>query len=156
MRRTQVPSFATIGLLTLQPFMTVSRSSIHTIPASRRANHRRDAFESYEKKSANCRARWKMKCTHLCFCVEGQKTTGTAFIGGINCTAAFRWLAVGPRTPQFWGLVHHSHHQESPATSAQSICSTAYTVNRVLIPLIVHKKGPVKHVGGQQKRLRPS
>ncbi|KAI0793466.1 hypothetical protein C8Q75DRAFT_750272 [Abortiporus biennis] len=31
--------------LVLQPIMTVSRSSTHTSPASRRANHRRDAFE---------------------------------------------------------------------------------------------------------------
>ena len=33
--------------LVLQPIVTVSRSSIHSSPASRRADHRRDAFESY-------------------------------------------------------------------------------------------------------------
>lgn len=34
-------------LLVLQPIMTVSRSSTHTSPASRRAGPRRDAFEGY-------------------------------------------------------------------------------------------------------------
>ncbi|EGO02312.1 hypothetical protein SERLA73DRAFT_178197, partial [Serpula lacrymans var. lacrymans S7.3] len=48
MRRTQVPSFTTTnGLLILQPNMTVSRSSIHSSPASRRASHRRDALIGY-------------------------------------------------------------------------------------------------------------
>ncbi|KAI0662783.1 hypothetical protein C8Q70DRAFT_961028 [Cubamyces menziesii] len=33
------------SLLVLQPFVTVSRSSTHSSPASWRASHRRDAFE---------------------------------------------------------------------------------------------------------------
>ncbi|KAI0778143.1 hypothetical protein BD413DRAFT_507063 [Trametes elegans] len=36
------------SLLDLQPFVTVSRSSTRSSPASRRASHRRDAFEGYK------------------------------------------------------------------------------------------------------------
>ena len=39
------PIVRTDSTLILQPFVTVSMSSAHTSPASRRANHRRDAFE---------------------------------------------------------------------------------------------------------------